>query len=80
MELQTVGNGCVALHIHSRVTGAKEAAGLVRAALLLDGLEPWPQMELELFPAGGGTLIVARPSEGLAVEVADYALPFLGGK
>ena len=47
MELQTVGNGCVALHIHSRVTG---------------------------------TLIVARPSEGLAVEVADYALPFLGGK
>lgn len=40
MELQTVGNGCVALHIHSRVTGAKEAAGLVRAALLLDGLEP----------------------------------------
>ena len=76
MELQTVGNGCVALHIHSRVTGAKEAAGLVRAALLLDGLEPWPRMELELFPAGGGT----RPSEGLAVEVADYALPFLGGK
>lgn len=37
-------------------------------------------MELELFHAGGGTLIVARPSEGLAVEVADYALPFLGGK
>ena len=36
MELQTVGNGCVALHIHSRVTGAKEAAGLVRAALLHD--------------------------------------------
>ena len=56
----------------------KAAADL--GTLLLDGLEPWPRMELELFPAGGGTLIVARPSEGLAVEVADYALPFLGGK
>ena len=33
----------------------------------------------ELFPSCGGTLIVARPSEGLAVEVADYALPFLRG-
>ena len=47
--------------------------------LLLGGLEPWPRMELELFPSCGGTLIVARPSEGLAVEVADYALPFLRG-
>ena len=70
MDIQTVGRDCVALNVHSRVSGAREAASL---------LEPWPRMELELFPSCGGTLIVARPSEGLAVEVADYALPFLRG-
>uniref|UniRef100_UPI0040270DB0 hypothetical protein n=1 Tax=Candidatus Scatomorpha intestinigallinarum TaxID=2840923 RepID=UPI0040270DB0 len=79
MDIQTVGRDCVALNVHSRVSGAREAASLVRAALLLGGLDPWPRMELELFPSCGGTLIVARPSEGLAVEVADYALPFLRG-
>ena len=79
MDIQTVGRGCVALNVHSRVSGACEAASLVRAALLLGGLEPWPRMELELFPAEEGTLILARPSDGMAVEVADYILPFLGG-
>lgn len=53
MELQTVGQGCVALNVHTPVRSAGEAASLVRAALLLDGLEPWPRMELELFPAAG---------------------------
>ena len=72
MELQTIGQGCVALNVHTPVRSAGEAA------LLLDGLEPWPRMELELFPAAGGTLILARPVGGLLVEIADYALPFLG--
>ena len=78
MELQTIGQGCVALNVHTPVRSAGEASSLVRAALLLDGLEPWPRMELELFPAAGGTLILARPVGGLLVEIADYALPFLG--
>ena len=60
MDIQTVGRDCVALNVHSRVSGAREAASLVRAALLLGGLDPWPRMELELFPSCGGTLIVAR--------------------
>ena len=37
MDIQTVGRDCVALNVHSRVSGAREAASLVRAALLLGG-------------------------------------------
>ena len=80
MDIQTIGRGCVALNVHSLVTGAREAARLVRAALILGGLEPWPRMELELFPAGTGTLILARPADSIKVEIADYAVPFLYGK
>lgn len=77
MDIQTVSRDCVALLIHKGVSDPCDAAELVRAALLLRGLEPWPRMELELFPAGARTLILARPADGLSVAVADYALPFL---
>lgn len=76
MEIQTVSSRCVALLLHRGVAPVK-AAELVRSALTLWGLEQWEQMELDLFPSGPDTLILARPAETIRVEVADWAKRFL---
>lgn len=78
MEFQTVSRGCVALCVHRCPAPEPEtAATLIRSALKQNGLDAWPRMEIDLFPAGGDTLIVARPAAEMIVSVAGYALPFL---
>lgn len=78
MELQTVSRGCVAIFVHkSPAPGPEAAASLIRGALEKRGLSVWPRMEIDLFPAGSDTLIVARPAAEMIVTVAEYALPFL---
>ncbi len=77
MEIQTICADCVALIIHRAVDMAPTAAELVRAALELSGLSPWPAMELEVYPSGGDTLILARPSCGVTVAVADWLAPYI---
>lgn len=79
LEAQTVSSHCVALTVHRLVAKVNDAAGLVRSALELSGLEIWPKMELELFPSADDTLIIARPACDVSVCIADYALPFLSG-
>lgn len=76
LDIQTVSPACVALLLH-RDIGGKAAAALVRAAQADAGLDPWPSMELDLFPAGDRTLILARPAGCVRVSVAEYALPYL---
>ncbi len=78
MDIQTVCSECVALLVHKELGCDREgAAALVRSALVIDGQDPWPRMELDIFPSGEDTLIVARPAKDMIVTVADYALPFL---
>ncbi|MEG1632413.1 MAG: hypothetical protein RR314_00020 [Oscillospiraceae bacterium] len=76
MEFQTVSADCVALYIRERPDSPGDAAELVRSALTRRGLKLWPRMELDLFPAEGETLIVARPVSDISVTVADWALQF----
>ena len=78
MEIQVIGEGCVAISVHTAIEAPGAAAGLVRAALKLCGREPWARTELELFRSGGGTLILARPAPELRVEPADWLLPLFG--
>ena len=78
MEMQTVSCGCVAICVHkSPAPGPEAAASLIRGALKKRGLAAWPRMEIDLFPSGSDTLIVARPAAEMIVTVAEYALPFL---
>ena len=78
MEIQTVSPSCVALLLHSGRVAPPRAAELVRSALTIWGLVPWESMELDLFPSEDDTLILARPSEGVRVELADWIRPYLG--
>ena len=80
MDIQTISGKCVALVVHKGVSDPKEAAGLVRSALALRGLPCWRRMEVELFPSGGDTLILAHPSDGVFVTVADWVRPFLSSE
>lgn len=77
METQTVSRNCVALMVHKLIAVPNEAARLVRSALELSGLEAWPKIELEMYPSGENTLIIARPAHDVSVSIADYAIPFL---
>jgi hypothetical protein len=78
LEFQTVSSDCVALYVHRHpAPGPETAASLIRGALRQSGLDAWPRMEIDLFPAGSDTLIVARPASEMIVSVAGYALPFL---
>lgn len=82
MEIKTVSGRCVAIVIHGGISSPEEAAALVRAALALRGLESWERMELDLFPAGGDALIVARPVRGAELHItpAPWLLPFLSSE
>lgn len=78
MDIQTVSGGCVAICLHkSPAPGPEAAASLIRGALKKRGLAAWPRMEIDMFPAGADTLIVARPAAEMIVTVAEYVLPFL---
>lgn len=77
LDIQTISPACVALLVHKAVGRGEAAAALVRAAQARAGLDPWPSMELDLFPAGDRTLILARPADRIRVSVAEYALPYL---
>ena len=43
---------------------------LVEASLRAEGLRPWAEMELELYPGAGGELLLARPRPPLRERVA----------
>lgn len=78
MEAKTVSGGCVAIYVHmGTCPDPEEAAALIRSALKERGLDSWPRMEIDLFPAGTDTLIVARPAANMIVTVAEYAMPFI---
>lgn len=77
MEIQTISRECVALYVHRLLQEAHEAADLVRSALCLSGLDAWERMEIELFPAGGATLVLARPAPSISVRPADWLLPYI---
>jgi len=80
MENLVAADGYVSFFLHSRPEVSEyEAEELVRSALRRAGLAQWRAMEIELFSAGGGTLVIARPHALKAVHIADYALPFFYG-
>lgn len=90
---ETRGAGCVitergripimeyiALRLHNGVTLRSGAARtLVGYALRRFGHPTWSVTSIELFAGGGSgeTLLIARPSEGVEVHLADYALPLM---
>ena len=61
--------------------GATLAAGaartLVSYALRLSGRRRWDAIGVDVFTAGGRSLLIARPAPEPAVRIADYALPLL---
>ena len=69
----------VTLRLHNGVTLSSGAARtLVSYALRRSGRAVWNVTSIELFGGGSGeTLLIARPSEGVEVHLADYALPLL---
>ena len=78
MDIQTISREWVAICVHRRPCPSPEdAASLIRGALKNRGMDAWPRMEIDLFPAGADTLIVARPAAEMIITVAEYALPFL---
>lgn len=56
----------VALWFSSVTPTGRTAALAIRRALRMEGYEPWPEAESELFSLGSGTLLIARPREKLA--------------
>ena len=46
---------------------------LVEASLREEGLQPWAEMELELYPGAGGELLLARPRPPRRERVAPDA-------
>ena len=68
----------VTLRLHNGVTLSSGAARtLVSYALRRSGRAVWNVTSIELFGGGGETLLIARPSAGVEVHFADYALPLL---
>ena len=70
----------VTLRLHNGVTVSSGAARtLVSYALRRSGRAAWNVTSIELFGGGGSgeTLLIARPSAGVEVHFADYALPLL---
>lgn len=55
----------------------QEAAALVRANLRRQGKEVWRDMELELYPGAGETLVIARRRNPGRMYISAFALRFL---
>lgn len=54
-----------------------EAEALVRRELLARGERPWSRMEIELFPGGETSLLIARRRERARVYISAAALSLL---
>ena len=52
---------------------------LVNYALRRSGRAHWPVISIDAFRGGaaGGSFVIARPSGGVEVRLADYIYPFL---
>ena len=59
--------------------GSGAARTLVSYALRRSGRRCWPFITVEAF-RGGETLMIARPSGGIEVRLADYVFPLLRKK
>ena len=59
--------------------GSGAARTLVAYALRRSGRQCWPFMSIEAF-SSGETLMIARPSDGVEVRLADYVFPLLRKK
>ena len=55
----------------------EEAAGLVRESLKRQGKEVWRDMEVELYPGEGESLVIARRRAEVRMYISDFALRFL---
>ena len=77
MEYQSVSDLCVSLCTDGACDSPDLAAKLVRSALSDAGLCAWKRMEVDIFPSGRNTLIVARPAADVTVAVADWLLPYI---
>lgn len=53
----------------------RAARTLVGYALRRRGRAGWTTLSLEAFSGGGETLLIARPSAGVEVQLADYVFP-----
>lgn len=79
MENEVIGSHYVALTVKGEPT-PKQAEAMIRTALRKRGKRPWQAMEIDLYPGGRGSLILARPSEWARVYISDWALRFLMDK
>jgi hypothetical protein len=70
-----IGPGCVAL-VAQGEPSQEQAEALVRAALTAQGRPVWDTMEIDLFPGGSNSLIIACPADGQPY-IADWALRFI---
>ena len=55
----------------------REAEKLVRRELRNRGEEPWPAMEIELFPGGEASLLIARRRDTPRIYISAAALSVL---
>ena len=68
----------IAMRLHHGAALTDGAARLlVRYVLRRKGQQSWGKLGLDIFSAGGETLLIARPSPAIEVHIADYALPAL---
>jgi hypothetical protein len=79
MDNEVIGSHYVALTVNGEPT-PEQAEAMIRTALEKSGETPWRAMEIDLYPSGRGSLILARPSEWTRVYIADWALRFLMDK
>ena len=78
MENEIVRDDLVALLVEgTEMIGRRRASAYVNLALISHGLEPWEDINIDLFTGRDCCLILARPGNVGHVTVADYALPFL---
>ena len=64
MTAQLVSPEAVALFLHEAdAAGVESARELVCTLLREAGLPLWEDMEIEVFPGAGGTLLLARPAD-----------------
>ena len=72
------GGEYVAMRLHKGQTLSTKAARLLVGYLLrCRSRATWTVMKIDQFSAGGETLLLARPFQGIEVRLADYSLPFL---
>ena len=76
MELNPSPTPCLAL-VAPGVPAAADAALLVRQALTQRGELPWPAAEIEVYPGGSESLILAHPAAREQIYISAGAVQFL---